>query len=42
MRDENKLNQIVQLLGEKMTHLTQKDMDELKEILPEADKNLFL
>jgi len=33
---------VVQLLGEKMSHLTQKDMDELKAVLPEADKNLFL
>ena len=30
------------LLGEKMPNLTQNEMDDLKDVLPEADKNLFL
>lgn len=30
------------ILGEKMPNLTQTAMDELKDVLPEADKNLFL
>jgi hypothetical protein len=32
----------VSLLGEKMPNLTQNEMDDLKDVLPEADKNLFL
>ncbi len=41
MKDPKKIEQIVQLLGERLKHLNQQDMDELTQILPKADKNLF-
>ena len=41
MKDPKKVEQIVSLLGERMKHLNQQDMEELREILPKADKNLF-
>ncbi len=41
MKDPHKVEEIVSLLGERINHLSQKNMDELREILPKADKNLF-
>lgn len=42
MKDPVKVDNIVTILGQRLKHLTQNDMDELRLILREADKNLFL
>ncbi len=42
VKSKEKVEQISSLLGEKLKSLTQKDLEDLKTVLPEADKNLFM
>lgn len=42
VRNPEKVKQIVSMLGQKHEYLTSNDLDDLRSVLPEADKNMFL